>query len=1149
VGSVSAHTTVGDWLEAVEVLDHVPRTRRAVDLGRAAQSDPNARQIVEELRGSASTYAPSLALASAYGSRDGRLVVTFLSDRSRCLRARASKMLVHLGDDDACSGALGRLPTLRLKRVASSLRKARRFEPLDAFLVRAFGDPEASAGQLDCLGFGSSELVSRTIATPALERLSPAGWRRLAQFHPSAVLAELRRQLGAEQGIDPRLRWRLLAALPFLAKGAASETIELLTQLMVREQTPHYWLGPSIQQLARRFPCEVFDALRRLWSSARPVAPPGAFGAVRFSNLAPYLGAARLAFLIEHASATLSDELRHGKRWFLKLDAETRRRVLETWIDKSVHGWGGFLFRFLDPAHGERERVYRRWSAASRDQHGVIELARVAALPRDLREREARRHLESCDYLAARPRERTQYARFLRFAEARTVLGPWLGHPDGEERGAALRALIACAAAAREISVPASEHEDEDEDEDVTHVLELILARRFEQDPVRCQMLQALADLPRTCLREPHLPRLREITQHALDAADLSPATAVHLERLTVSLFRLDPEWASERLSTLLKVRGQVSTLGLVKDVPRAHLARLEPVLGALLHAWATQERSPALAWLAASIGPRLGEMPALRAAMQHVVRHVPLLGAASVLCHQLRRGEPRAFAALADELLASDRSFVAVPAILAHLASRRQSLLTSLLRREPMQGRFASSLTQWVFDFTSGHGCWSERQQDLHARAMARVLASEDRPVPALRAAIVQLSRLAYAPPDELLARAADPRQAVRELAVRALAHIDDGSGERVLLECLSDDRARWAIYAWRRALREKPRAQVVEDLSNVPLKQVTVAKEVLRLLGELGGEAGYRVLVGYDRRALHRDVRIALLRALWDHLERPEAWTIWEEAASDPDWVLASRLAEIPMLRLSGAAELKLCGLFARLLGRPELDARLSLLKRAPHLPLRDSQRALFRACLSRVASPTPDEAATALVACLWRLQLAEAPSLAAAVLAQCALPAPDAAPHETPRPTLASLLAVLASQLGPYAGGARTDVGRQVLAGISQDPWLVPEAIRLASRLLGFQDLAKLFLGLAQRSLLHFDSMRAALEAVEHSQHPTQLEALLRDSDAPPIRRLALEALACATRPKRGWSSDQLELLRRYRADPDPMVSARAHWLVPR
>src|SRR4029079_2186662 len=93
---------------------------------------------------------------------------------------------------------------------------------------------------------------------------------------------------------------------------------------------------------------------------------------------------------------------------------------------------------------------------------------------------------------------------------------------------------------------------------------------------------------------------------------------------------------------------------------------------------------------------------------------------------------------------------------------------------------------------------------------------------------------------------------------------------------------------------------AEVLALLGKAPMGKVTVAKEVLRLTGEQAGEDASRLLLALDRSDLHRDVRIALLRALWDHLDRPEAWAIFERAAADPDWVLASRLADIPVARL---------------------------------------------------------------------------------------------------------------------------------------------------------------------------------------------------------------------------------------------------------
>lgn len=54
-------------------------------------------------------------------------------------------------------------------------------------------------------------------------------------------------------------------------------------------------------------------------------------------------------------------------------------------------------------------------------------------------------------------------------------------------------------------------------------------------------------------------------------------------------------------------------------------------------------------------------------------------------------------------------------------------------------------------------------------------------------------------------------------------------------LIEAMNDDRARIAIYALRRSLLEMPVSRALLLLRAVPLEKVTVAKEVVRLLGEL--------------------------------------------------------------------------------------------------------------------------------------------------------------------------------------------------------------------------------------------------------------------------------------------------------------------------
>ncbi|GER92265.1 hypothetical protein KDW_64270 [Dictyobacter vulcani] len=86
-------------------------------------------------------------------------------------------------------------------------------------------------------------------------------------------------------------------------------------------------------------------------------------------------------------------------------------------------------------------------------------------------------------------------------------------------------------------------------------------------------------------------------------------------------------------------------------------------------------------------------------------------------------------------------------------------------------------------------------------------------------------------------------------------------------------------------------PEDEALKLLQDAPLNKITVAKEVVRLMGELGTEAAYQQLQAMQQQELHRDVRIALLRALWSYLERPETWESFRRAAQDPDLSIANR------------------------------------------------------------------------------------------------------------------------------------------------------------------------------------------------------------------------------------------------------------------
>ncbi len=119
--------------------------------------------------------------------------------------------------------------------------------------------------------------------------------------------------------------------------------------------------------------------------------------------------------------------------------------------------------------------------------------------------------------------------------------------------------------------------------------------------------------------------------------------------------------------------------------------------------------------------------------------------------------------------------------------------------------------------------------------------------------------------------------------------------------------------------------------------MRKVTVAKEVLRLIGELpGGEAYADLLRNGPVSELHRDVRVALLRALWDHLERAETWPILERAATSDDPAIAAGVINIPVDRRSPEVLRRLARLLATLLAHPAPKVRLETLRRCATLPI---------------------------------------------------------------------------------------------------------------------------------------------------------------------------------------------------------------------
>jgi hypothetical protein len=306
------------------------------------------------------------------------------------------------------------------------------------------------------------------------------------------------------------------------------------------------------------------------------------------------------------------------------------------------------------------------------------------------------------------------------------------------------------------------------------------------------------------------------------------------------------------------------------------------------------------------------------------------------------------------------------------------------------------------------------------------------------------------------------------------------------------------------------------------------------VRLTGEMRAAGAFARLTELAVGPLHRDVRMALLRALWDHLDREPTWAIFERTVRDPDWVLASRLADIPADRLTPALDHRLARLLTLVLARPEPEARIGLLQRTRAIALVDRARTLLQAIFARLASPYDDEVRAAMDAALARSTEADMPALGGAL---------DALRGD-PRALHVAAAALCAHGIRGRASWRLA--AAELVAVASRDPrW---SAIAIQAE--GARAIADDLVATLERVAIDLDASlaaRAAIAQVVDDDLDRTVESLAASAQ-PAVRRIAVFALEHAARPGRGWTPPRLALLGRLRADLAPEVAGAAARLWP-
>jgi hypothetical protein len=935
---------------------------------------------------------------------------------------------------------------------------------------------EGDATAWPLVPLGSAAVLDRYFAVAA-ERGGDVFWRRLAVLHTTRAATEVVARLGAATNPDGLLFGYARTVIAVLSGRAPDAALTVVAAL--RRHVPLATM--PLQSLVTPRPVAVADLVL---GSVESVA-------ANFQRVAHKLGVPRIVGLFRRGAGYLGDS-----------------------------GW--WLARL--PA-GDREAVYRELAPAWTAPNGCVELTLVRRLPAPTRQGEARR-VASLPALATRPFQRLPFVGLLPWDEARAESKAWLGHPEAVNRAAAIVAL--CEAARFDRTRLAD-------------LLELLAARKHEQDPVRLAFLCALATLPPGRWKAEHLPGLARVIRDALDAGDLSSESVTALGHLVFSLLPFYPEWTVERLAEVTRERGFPGWAGRV--LTAEDVRRIAPALTPIAATWLDREHEGRIVALATTVGRRLPDWPELVGFLERLIRtgrdHTAASAMALVAQHVPAERERVITAALAK-----DESWVLQPPVMNFLHTRRQDLLTPFLGQRSYSGRFSTGKVRHVLQLESGFLLWTDSQQETFAGSLAELAEAPSREKDAqvtwdVLSAVRRLSALPAVGPERLVKLAGDKRPAVQETAVRALGRLDARQGIPELLDALGDARARWAMYALRQALNDLPPARVLEVMRGVPLAKVTVAKEAVRLAGEFGGAAALGWFGELHRQDLHRDVRGALLRALWDHLDRPEAWAILDASASSPDPGVVIGLSRIQAGRASDAARERVADLLRGLLDHPEPTVRVAVLGRLAAQPVPDPRRVLLAAALAKLASPIRDERTAGISAALAAATDTDAAAFAAAF--RSLLPW---------RRELAAAVTDFANMtriLGPRLVGVRS----AVLAAAEAEPAVMSLQVQLAAALFAPEPFATWVLKLVGTARWHAATQTAAFYGLCTSGQPAEelerAEAVWAASPDAAARWLALRVLERAS-TRLGWTDARRERLLRYREDPSPLVADEAALTFP-
>jgi hypothetical protein len=1068
------------FLGKCEQLDYRERIQHAIEAGKALRGSAAATRTVQTLF-KGPLYERRLALFTACGSQDPNLPIEALSDSSYDLRKLAARLVSQLASDEEV------LPVLR-----SAAPDTLRFLIKACMLRNRLGLVDKILGilkieQSDVFRthfiYGSAAFIQQQLESDI--PMNKTLLLRLCRIHPLLACQKFTEWKSSTSN-DDFLVGLFSQALVVFSKQTIDKVVILrMIQNMIQlVDLQKIWRG--LEHYWKRMANEIVDLVIAKGEGINSASSP-------FCKMVNKIPVAKLL------------ELNKRRPHFV-----------------SIAGY----FHKLDPQR--RVDIYKTVWKSQVDSFGFVSAdSFVKYLPGDIRLGEARRHL-AMPAMKTKESLLMQYASLLPWEECRLLLSSFIRSSEIETRRLAMSQLI--------------ESVQRDPDS-LTKALDLAIWHKNEPDPVRGNMMGALAKLPIKAFSSADLPKLEQIFKHVLDASDRSTSTTYSVPKIIFRLFRKYPSWAAKQFLWFTKESDFIMSLQTVepKLTTDSVLKELDSLFRPLIEESLSRKKYREVSNLLSIFKKNFGLTPYMISTIQQIALEVEPHWEVD-RCIEVLDEEPDLQKDLMLQLLAKDPTYIQNHYAQPFISSSKQTLLSRYLVPFYDVGQYNQNGQSRVLLVQNGQHRWTPQQQETYAKTLTELINDTENGSRTLRHYVRVLGKMNYTESSAktLHQLISDKRIYIRDVAIQTLTHLDEGKGIPILAETLDDERASVSIYAFGRAQRRLPPLQAFQVLKSLSIEKVTVAKQVYRLMAVSGTDDALEYLLAKEKTPnLHIDVRIAIFRSLWRWIERPEVLEIMQEALKDPHNEIPISLVKTP-LEPGSPANKYIVDLLMYALNHAPREVAFAALVRIEDEWLQDDTGKLALPLVKwALESKLPDEVGKASRA-LFRWYFSSQTDLLAR-LVQTVLPN---------KQRLGYVIQGFDMYSSEDPRQARTSTA--ILSILKSDPLEELSYITSVFRVLPAFDLFNvIFEIIPTLDYDMFAQIQSLVEGLRYSKPDMDLHALeqrLRVHKDERARRLGMSVLDQISQSDEGWSPELREHLETYRRDKSLLVRREAMWTFP-